>query len=180
MLVSKAAHRYAKALLEITQEDGITEKILADMTLIRDTVMDNKELYLVLRSPIIKYDDKLAILKQIFDDKVQTITSQLIVLLSGKKRENILHQVAEAFILAYNVSKGIMDVEVMSAKELDQKQIDSLRKALESKLDKTVDLSVSTDEALMGGIAVKIGDTIIDGTVKHQLERLQDKLMETA
>jgi F-type H+-transporting ATPase subunit delta len=179
MLISKAAHRYAIALLEITREDGNTAKVLEDMQLIRSVILDNRELLLALKSPIIKYDVKQVILKQVFEGKVQPITSKFIDLIASKKREAILHQVANAYIEAYKKAEGIVDIEVMTAYELDKNQIDALKKKLETELKKTVEFSFSTDAELKGGLAVKIGDTIVDGSVKHQLDRLKESLMET-
>ena len=179
MLISKAARRYAIALLQIAQDDKSVEAVLADMNLIKNTIEDSRELLLVLKSPIIKLEDKLEILKQLFESKVQPLTYQLIKLISHKKREGILLEMADAYIQAYNKISGITDVEVFTARDLDSAQIDALKKALEQSLSKKVDLSVTSDESLKGGIAVKIGDTIIDGTVKHKLEQLEATLLQT-
>ncbi len=180
MLVSKAAQRYAIALLELTQEDGITDKVMEDMELIRSTIVDNRELLLALKSPIIKYDDKQAILRQVFEGKVQPITYRFIDLIASKKREAIMHQIAAAYVEAYKKAAGILDIEVMTAYDLDQKQVQALKTKLEKELSKTVEFSFSTDAELKGGLAVKIGDTIIDGTIRHQLDRLKESLMESA
>lgn len=180
MLVSKAARRYAIALLQIAQDDKSVDKILADMNLVKNTIEDSRELFLVLKSPIIKIEDKLSVLEQIFKSKVEPLTYQLIKLISQKRREALLLEVAEGFIQAYNRVSGITTVEVFSARDLDAQQIETLKKALETNLSKKVDLSVTSDESLKGGIAVKIGDTIIDGTVKHKLEQLETRLMQTA
>ncbi|MDZ7694409.1 MAG: ATP synthase F1 subunit delta [Balneolaceae bacterium] len=74
---------------------------------------------------------------------------------------------------------GIIEIEVSSATELSDNQLDSLRTALEAKTGKEVKLKVKQDQSLRGGIAVRIEDTVIDGTIKHKLEQLSESLMST-
>ena len=180
MLVSKAARRYAAALLQTATDDGATEKVLNDANLIKDTVLGSRELSQMLRSPVVKTDDKHAVLKALFEGKVQKRTFEVIELVTRKKREALLADIAQAYIEAYNIAAGIVEVEVMSASKLGSAQSKALQKSLETRLSKKVNLTQTVDESLRGGIAVKIGDTIIDGTVKHGLDRLERQLLDSA
>lgn len=180
MIVSKAARRYAAALLQLAEETKQVDAILKDMVLIKNTVHGSKDLLLMLKSPVISEQDKLVVLEKIFSDKVQKLTLKFIRVAVEKNREDILHQVAQAYIEAYNKVKGIVDIEVFSALELSDKQTSALIKSLEDYLSKTVQLKVEKRPALRGGLAVKIGDTVIDGTVKHKLEELEQVLLNNA
>lgn len=179
-MITKAARRYASALLQLAREEGNLEPILADIQLINNTIDGSRELQLFLRSPIIKYDDKAKAMDELFGDKVQEIIRQFIRLLARKNRVGLLQQVCEAFIHLYNKHAGIIDIEVYSAKELTEQQRESLHKVLEEKTGKKVDMKVSVNDALKGGLAVRIDDTVIDGTIKHKLEQLEDTLLSTA
>ncbi|MDX1667152.1 MAG: ATP synthase F1 subunit delta [Saprospiraceae bacterium] len=177
MLISKAARRYASALLEISKEREEVESILEDMKLINNTIRDSRDLELFLQSPIIRYDEKADGLKQVFGDRIQEITGQFIELLARKNRIRLLGQIVQAFVEQYNVFAGIIKVDVLTARALDDTQKKQLHEALEEKTGKKVEMQLEVNESLKGGMAVRIDDTVIDGTVKHKLEQLQEKFL---
>ncbi|MGM0589300.1 MAG: ATP synthase F1 subunit delta [Bacteroidota bacterium] len=180
MHVTKAARRYAKALLEIAVERDELESTLKDIQFVKSTMDDSSELIVILRSPVVDPADKKAILTAIFDEHINTLTQQFMLLLTRKGREQLLHQITYAFIDHYNVHEGIIDIDVMTARALDDDQVVSFKKALEERTGKRVELSLSVDESLKGGAAVRIADTVIDGTVKHKLSQLEELLLESA
>lgn len=180
MYLSKAARRYATALLGLAKERGEVEAILEDVTFINNTLKDSRELGLFLQSPIIKYDDKQAVLEELFADHIQEPTKLFLKLLTRKKRANILDQITEAFIESYNRYAGIIKITASVAYKLSDKQRKSLHKKLENKTGKKIDLTVNCDKSLKGGMAVRIDDTVIDGTIKHQLQELEEELLSAA
>jgi len=179
MLITKAARRYASALLQLAREREEVDAILEDVQLIKNTLDGSRELVVFLRSPVIKFDDKLEALDKLFSDRVHEATDKFLDLLARKNRVNLLDQIVEAFIQQYNEYAGIIEVDVYSAYELDDSQEESLRDALEKKTGKTVYMKVSKDETLKGGIAVRIEDTVVDGSVKHKLEELEHVLLHS-
>lgn len=180
MLITKAARRYATALLESAKETNTVDDILADINLIKNTLEDSRELIMFLRSPVIKFDDKTEALEKIFSDRVQEMTNRFLQLLARKNRIYLLDQITEAFIQRYNKFAGIIKIEVYTAYELDDAQQEKLHKALEEKTGKKVDMNLNLDESLKGGLAVRIEDTVIDGTVKYKLQELEQKFLSTA
>lgn len=180
MLITKAARRYAAALLESAKETDTVDDILADINLIKNTLEDSKELIMFLRSPVIKFDDKTEALEKIFSDRVQEMTNRFLQLLARKNRIYLLDQITEAFIERYNKHAGIIKINVYSAQKMDDAQQEKLHKALEKKTGKKVDMNLTLDESLKGGLAVRIEDTVIDGTVKHKLQELEHKFLSTA
>lgn len=180
MHVSKTARRYATALLELAKERDEVEAVLDDMSFINSTIQDSDELVQFLRSPIIKFDDKQAVLEKLFGDEVQESTGKFLQLLARKNRVNMLDQAARAFIESYNEYAGIIEVQVSVAHALSDSQRKALHKNLEEKTSKKVNLTIHVDESLRGGMAVRIDDTVIDGTVKHKLQELEEQLMASA
>ncbi|MFH5831090.1 ATP synthase F1 subunit delta [Halalkalibaculum sp. DA3122] len=179
-MITKAARRYASALLQIAQEQENVEAILNDIELIKRTIEDSRELKLFLKSPIIKFDDKAKALDEIFGEKVQEVVRQFIKLLARKNRVGLLYPITQAFIEQYNKYAGIVEIDVYAARELTENQKSSLHKTLEAKTGKRVNMQLSVDESLRGGLAVRIDDTVIDGTIKHKLEQLEESLLSTA
>lgn len=180
MFITKAARRYATALLEIAKELDQIEDILDDINLIDNTIEGSKDLSMFISSPIIKYDDKMAVLNEIFGNKVQEVTIRFINLLARKGRSNLLPQIVKAFIQKYNEYAGIIEIEVVSARALSESQKQALHKALEERVNKKVDMSIAQDSSLKGGLTVRIDDTVIDGSVKHKLEELEQKFLSAA
>ena len=178
MLVSKAARRYANALLEISKEDKAVENTLKDILFIKNTVDGSRELMLFLKSPVVKPVEKRRALESIFKTHVGELMNSFITLLAKKERTAILSEVADAFIAEYNKYAGIIEVEVRAAKKLSEAQVNALKNVLEKSTSKTVNLEVTEQPDLKGGLLVKIDDTVIDGTVKHKLEQLEAKLLD--
>lgn len=180
MLITKAARRYATALLEIAKEQGKVDEVLEDVKLIQETLEGSKELIVFLKSPVIKYDKKQNALKEIFSQRVKDITNLFLALLARKNRVQLLDQIAEAFVQKYNEYAGIIEIDVYTAFEMDENQKEKLHGALVDKTKMKVEMIFHQDDSLMGGIAVRIDDTVIDGTVKHKLAELEHQFMSAA
>lgn len=179
MPTTKAAKRYATALLELAKERDEVEDILEDIEYIHNTIQDSRELVVFLKSPIIKFDDKAEVLEKLFFDQLEESTKLFIKLMARKDRLNLLDQVTEAFIEKYKAYAGIITVNVYVARELNNGQLESLHQELEQKTQKKVDINVTVDESLKGGMAIRIDDTVIDGTIKHKLVELEETLLST-
>lgn len=170
---SKAARRYASALLSFAIETKKVNPILEDMESIKKTVDDSKELILFLKSPIIRNDKKAGVLAEVFKKRVSSETWSFIQLLAEKSRLDILPAISDAFFKAYNKHAGIIEISVITAKQPEKAQLDAIQKALEAKTGLKVKLSSSQSEDLIGGIVIKMEDTVIDGSVKNKLQQLE-------
>lgn len=171
----KAANRYAKAFLETSIELDVVEKVKEDILFISETFSASPDLGLFLRSPIVRGEKKKAALSEIFSDRIEDITKHLLSVLSGKSRERLLEEIANQFLKLYNSHQGIIDVSVVSAAELSAEHKKELEKELEALTGKKVLLDSNVDQELIGGLKVIIDDTVVDGTVKHKLNRLRDR-----
>lgn len=174
-MVSKAARRYANALLETAVGDSSLEQTKEDMLMIQNTLRNSEELRVFLRSPVIKKAVKKNALEAIFKDKIQEQTFSLIEILSEKGREDLLLEISTGFMDLYNEHHGIIEVDVQTAFDLTDDQKDSLQKTLEFTTGKKVQMNVTTNEDLIGGLTVRIDDTVINGSVKYKLRQLKDK-----
>ncbi|ARM31726.1 ATP synthase F1 subunit delta [Prosthecochloris sp. HL-130-GSB] len=171
-----ASRRYATALLDVAQERGVTEEVERDLELMRETVAGSHELAVVLKSPLIKGDAKARVLKEIFSGKLNQTTVLFIELICRKKRADHLLQMIGEFSALRDERAGLVNVDVKSAVRLEDSQAKELINALASYTGKKVRARLSLDEQMLGGISVKIGDTILDGSVRHQLELLKGSL----
>ncbi|HKJ47209.1 MAG TPA: ATP synthase F1 subunit delta [Balneolales bacterium] len=175
----KAARRYATSLIQVAIERKEVDTILEDITLIDNTLRDSRELVLFLKSPIIKRDKKKKVLDEIFGDEINELTQTFIDIMIRKGREDILPPVFKSFIDQYNDYAGIINISVVSADKMNDEQISELKKSLEEKTHKKVEMEISENKSLRGGLKVRIVDTVIDGTVQHKLEQLESLFLNT-
>lgn len=115
MLVSKAAKRYATALLELAKEREEVDTTLQDVLFIQKTLEDSRDLLVFLKSPIIKPDKKVAALQAIFGDNVSELVGRYITLIARKNRQNLLDEIVAAFIEKYNEHAGIILADIFVA-----------------------------------------------------------------
>ncbi|MEN8192396.1 MAG: ATP synthase F1 subunit delta [Bacteroidota bacterium] len=172
------ATRYANALMVLASEKDELQSISQDMELILSGIISSKELRAILKSPVIKTEKKQDILNQIFQEKINGISASFIEFVVKKKREDILVDILRRFKELYNQKVGRVEAQVVSTVNLSNEQKQQLHESLEEYTKKDVTSIYSTDEALIGGFIVKINDTILDASVRHQLKKLKKQLLE--
>ncbi len=177
---SIVGRRYAQALLEIAGEKNLVKTFLADFELIEEALNQSKELDLAIASPLIQAEKKAAILKDIFGSKVSKEISTFLHLIAKKGRAGILRQIVTDFKSILDDKNGIVEVDVKSAVELDKVQSDALKQKLDAYTSKNTRIRLSVDKELIGGVTVKIGDTVLDSSIRHQLSQLRESFKEGA
>lgn len=173
MQLTKAAKRYADALLDLTEETKQTDVIKKDLANVLETIKGAKDLQKLLRSPIVKSHDKKQVLLSLFTGKVDNLTLSFLTLITDKGRVSELSDILHAFENSYNMKYHIMKATVSSAFELSENQKSELMKSFEAKTKSTILATYMVDSSLKGGLKVQINDTIYDGTVSHKLSRLE-------
>lgn len=173
MRLTKAAKRYADALLDLTEETKQTEIIKQDLADILETINGSKELRNLLKSPIVKSSDKKQVLLSLFTDNVDKLTRSFLSLITDKGRVSELYDILLAFEDSYNTKYKIQKATVSSAFELTDNQKSELIKSFEQKTESTILATYKVDSSLKGGLKVQINDTIYDGTISHKLSRLE-------
>ena len=170
---TRAALRYAKAILNFSVEQQKEVQVNNDMQLIAETIEQSKDLQLLLSSPILKSDIKKATLKEIFGDKISTISYKAIDLLIENKRLNILEIVAKKYKVLFDELKGIQLAKVTTAIPLTdvlKKQVLAKVKELTGK-EATLQNIVNTD--IIGGFILRVGDIQYDASVANKLQVLK-------
>ncbi len=173
----RAAIRYAKAVIELAQAQKSLEKVKEDMLLFTKVINENRELEVVLKNPIVPADKKKAILKALFEKRIQTLTFKAFELIVSKNRESILDEIAIEFVNAYNVLKGIAVATVITPYTLGEAQRKEINNIVAEITGMKVELTEILDESLIGGFVLKIGDKQIDESVKTKLANIQRALV---
>jgi len=175
--LSRIAIRYSKALFELALEKKQLSGIESDMFLIKEQITKNDEFQRFLLNPLIPAKSKTDLLKKTFKDSIGTLTMNFLVLTSSKRRSEFIAEIIERFealALEYN---QIISAQVYSAVPLKEDQTEAIRNRLEEKTGKKVQLVEIVEKSLLGGFIVKIRDSVIDYSLKRQLERLKEKMI---
>jgi F-type H+-transporting ATPase subunit delta len=169
----RIASRYAKSLIELSQEKGNLEEVYKDVLLLNESFQVSRELRVFLKSPVIGPEKKLEVLNKLFLAKVNEITGKFIILLTNKGREEFLSEIAESFIIQYDAIRNITPVRITSAVKLDKSTIDALLDGLRKREKiEEIQLTEAIDESLIGGFILLYGDKQIDSSVRSSLQRL--------
>lgn len=179
-MISKAARRYASAYLQTVLELDKLEDAKKDMELIHSVIANSRDLQLFLKSPIVRSDKKMSALTEIFESQVGDEAMHLITLLVKKKREALLQAISKGVLNLYNIEKNIIEVDVKTAYNLTKNQEKILLQSLEKRTGKNVKMDLRVDESILGGVVIKIDDTVIDDSVKHKISQLKNQFAANA
>lgn len=175
---ARIAHRYALALMDIGRERNTVQKLADDLQIIADTLHASSELRAMLNTPVVRPDIKRKVLSQLFGKYISADLLKFIDLLVHKGRAGVLPSVVTEFMLLLDEQNNTIGAQITSAVPL----ADSAKKQIVDKLEqmtkKTVRASFASDAALRGGFVAKVGDTLIDASLQHQLENLREEFKQ--
>ena len=174
-----ASKKWAKALIELTQEDESISKenVLSDLRNIAETLNESEELNNVVNNPSISTDEKQIVLNKIFYGKVSPIVYNFLFVLNLKKRLNMISEIADEFEKSLEEIMNIVRVDITSAIDLsDERKID-IRNRIAEKLQKDIKAEWNVDSDIIAGLVFNINDTIVDNSIKNRLEKLSNIIM---
>ncbi len=174
---SRIARRYAKALLSLGQEDGNYPVYGEHLREFAEFCQAQPEFFQVVSNRIFSVEDRRSILDKILErTEFPDMVKNFLRLLVDKNRIGEIHHISEHYTALTDAISNVTRARIATAKTLKQKALDDLIKALEGFTAKTIKAEVVVDPSLIGGVVVQIGDTILDGSVKAQLEGLKESL----
>ena len=176
MSVGIVAARYAKSLIELAKEKNVLEVVFEDMKLFKDTSDNNRGLMLALKSPVVRHEKKLAILKALFKDRVNPVSYSIFTIITKKNRESILDAIAEAFIVSYNLYQGIQKATVTTTTPLTEELRKQFISIVSGTTGKTVELEEKIDPNLIGGYVLRVDDRQLDASLRSRLNELKLEL----
>lgn len=174
-----ASKRWAKALIELTQEDESISKdtVLSDLRSVAETFKASDELLNVINNPSITVDEKQIVICKLFQDKVLPIVYNFLFALNLKKRLNIISDIADEFEKKLEELKNIVRVDITSAISLSDERKTDIKNRVAEKLKKDVKVSWGVDESIIAGLIFNIDDTVVDNSIKHKLDKLSESVM---
>ena len=171
----RAAKRYAKAILNLAQEQKSMDKVLDDMSLIENSLIKSSELRSILNSPVVKNTDKAQIAKAVFKKIDKSILS-LFDTLAENNRFDHLKAICQSYASLYNEMHNIREAHISSAVQLDDEAIKTLKQKIKSITGDEAQVTTKIDEELIGGFVLNLQDLQYDASLSGKLNKLKRNL----
>ncbi|MCP4023696.1 MAG: F0F1 ATP synthase subunit delta [Desulfobacteraceae bacterium] len=171
------SRRYAKALILIGQEDGQAEQYNDELVAVVELFNTQENFEQALVNPLFNKNDRKKVLQAVLDaTDLSVIMKSFLNLLFDKGRIGFLRDIASYYKDMADELKGVVKASTVSATELSADAINKIKDALSKKTGKKIVLNVEQDPSLIGGVVTKIGDLVLDGSVKTQLMNMRETL----
>ncbi|WP_100332471.1 F0F1 ATP synthase subunit delta [Bacillus xiapuensis] len=173
---SAVAKRYALALFEVAKEQNQVEAIEEELRAVKYVLADNEDLLPLLESPKLTIGQKKALLQSAFA-QISPYTLNTLMLLTERHREGEIAEVADAYIELANEARGVAEATVISVRPLTEAEEATISAQFAKKVGKqSLKITNVVDTGLLGGLKVRIGNRIFDGSLRGKLDRLQKQL----
>ncbi len=177
MLKGPVARRYAEAVFEIGVENQTLDSWLQDVRLIAE-YFTNRQLIFVLGEPNIRFERKEAIVRDLLTNKIRPEAMGLALTLAERGLVSLAGRIRDEFEARYNDYRRQAVAQITSAMPLDDEARASITRQLESITGKHIFLREQVDTSLLGGVIARVGDTLIDGSVRRRLELLRRQIAQ--
>ena len=180
-IVSGVPGRYASALFELASEEKSVDKVGAELSQFQSAIDESEDLGRVVRSPVFSGEDQIAAIDAICERvSISGTTLNFIRLMARNRRLAALSDSIKAYRSLVAASRGEVEAEVTSAEKLSDAQVASLKSALAASAGRDVTLNLKVDNAILGGLIVKMGSRMIDNSLQTKLQNLKIAMKGTA
>jgi len=176
----RIGRNYAGALLTLARKSGGEEEWGALIDAISVGMRENPTLRTFLESPKLSAARKIELLKKAMASGVPPVFLRFLETVILKRRQMLIPEIASEYRMLIDESEDRVHVNVTLARELGPRETDSLTKQLSRLFGKRVVPHVSLNPAILGGVIVKVGDTVMDGSVRRRLATLKHRMLATA
>src|SRR5699024_6809229 len=170
-------NRYADALFQLADENNNAETLITELAVVKDAFQANKKLIQILNHPKISESDKMNMIDEVFGECRKDIIHTIKLLVKRNRIEKIINQVTEI----YNEANGIAVANVYSVRELTETERENIANSLKQQLKKKeVKLNNIIDPSVLGGLKIRVGNTIYDGTISGKLNQMRHNIGTSA
>ncbi|HEX2274561.1 MAG TPA: ATP synthase F1 subunit delta [Acidimicrobiales bacterium] len=167
---------YASAIFEVARAEGALDEVEDELFRFARVLEGSDDLRSTLTDANLPAERRQAIVEDLLGGKALPLTTSLVSFVVGAGRAKDLPAIIDRLVRRAAAERRHAVAEVRSAVELDDNQRKRLAEALSSNLGKDVEVKVIVDPSVMGGLSARVDDTVIDGTVRHRLDRLRESL----
>ena len=176
---STVAAHYADAILQLAEQVGgqLADTVLKDLSTVAEAFKSSPDLNLLLEHPSIPTEEKRKIIVELFDGRCQDLTLRLLELLLDKRRITLVPAIEIEYHKLLNSRKNIVSASLVCADKLGDGAIADIKARLAEHVGSHLELDVKVDPSLLGGVVLKLGDQVIDGSLKGKLASMERMLL---
>jgi F-type H+-transporting ATPase subunit delta len=177
--MEELAQVYARSLFEVARERGKLDELREQLAQFADALNDNRELAVFFFSPYFSTTEKQEALSGLLDGADEALLNFLSLLIENH-RMPVIFRIRQEFERRWDEENKTLPVEVTSAIELDQATVESLGKTIGERAGRKVVLAARVDPDILGGIVVRVGNSILDASIRNRLEQLRRHVAQGA
>ena len=170
--------KYAQLLYQVAVKEDDINQISDYLHSIRSILKSVPELNQLFITRRVQVQDKMIMLKNILGDKISDIVMDLMVLLMENGHMMLLGEVVKRFDYLKDKDSEIIKVQITSSTRLPDDEVQRISLNIENKIHKKVEVTMETDTSIVGGIKLRVGNTLIDGSVSNRLQKMRDTLIQ--
>ena len=172
--VSGLAERYAAALFDLADERRMLDEIATNLRELRAMLQASGDFLRLIRSPVLSRDQQAKVVGMVAERAgLSSLVRDFLAVVARNRRLFAVPAMIEAFLAKLAARRGEVTAEVFAAQPLSEAQLGALNEQLRRSIDSRVSVDVRVDPGLIGGLVVKLGSRMVDGSIKSKLQRLQ-------
>jgi F-type H+-transporting ATPase subunit delta len=177
--VEEIAEVYSRALFEVAKEHDVLDRVHDELVEFADALEENRELRLFFYSPYFSSDEKKEGVAKVVSDADERLV-RFLEMLAERHRMPVLPRIRREFESLWAEEHQLLPVSVTSAVELEDQLVKGIGQQIEEQTGRRVELSSNVDPEVLGGLMVRVGNMVLDSTVRNRLERLRKQLVRAA
>ena len=171
--------RYSLALYELAEESNATHEIEKDSLSIVQLISNSEDFNSLIKDPTNKKEDQLNVILKISEKfKINNLLTKFLSFLISKRRFFYVEKILKNFIEICSKKRGEIKAELTAAKELTEKEINSIKEELTKNFSSKIKLNYKYDPSLIGGLIVQVGSTMVDTSIKNKLQKITNRMIE--
>ena len=172
--------RYSLALYELAEESNATHEIEKDSLSILQLISNSEDFNLLIKDPTNKKEDQLNVILKISEKfKINNLLTKFLSFLIYKRRFFYVEKILKDFIETCSKKRGEIKAELTAAKELTEKEINSIKDELTKNFSSKIKLNYKCDSSLIGGLVVQVGSIMVDTSIKNKLQKIENRMIES-
>jgi len=175
--MTAVAERYAAALIDLGEKSNLLDAFDHDLGVIISTLEENDDLYKFLTPPMVTLGDKKEVLDAIFKNSVSSYILNTLKLILDRNRIHALPAIVAQYHAILNKKRNIQVAEIITAIPIDSDILSRVKSQLEKILNASIEIKSRIDQDIIAGMVVKVGDRVIDGSIRTKLENIKKQVV---
>lgn len=175
--LASVATQYASAIMQLASDTNADKTVLENLRSVNHVISGNQELEVILRHPSVPAGEKKQLIISIFGGKVHELTLRLLEMLTDRRRLEILPYVEREFEKLWRERQNIVVGTLLYAEKPESRALQEIKEKLQKQLGKHIELTEQEDKSLIGGFVLRLGDQVIDGSLKGRLQSIEKALL---